>query len=89
MVEAEKVMLVIPENTVTDAGTVTLERLLLIFTTIPPFGAMPLRVIVPMEGVPPVTTFGLKLIPASPTGAMVRVAVCVVVPSVAVMVATV
>jgi hypothetical protein len=61
-----KVALVAPYATVTLAGTVaaavvSLER----ETAAPPLGAGPLRVTVPVEGVPPVTLVGLSAIEES------------------------
>ena len=57
-----KVFVVVPEATVTEAGTVAtpvlpLERV----TTFPPVGAFALSVTVPVEVVPPVTLVGLSV----------------------------
>ena len=48
---------VCPDGTVTDPGTVTSSLLLRKLTTIPPAGAGPLRVTVPVKSVPPRATF--------------------------------
>ena len=78
-----------PAGTETEPGTTTFDRLLLSLIRNPPFGATPFSVTVPVVGVPPVTEFGLKLIEDNPTGTIVKVAVWVVDPSVAVIVAKV
>jgi hypothetical protein len=58
-VESVKVAVVAPAGTVTDAGTVAaLGMLLLRATAIPPVGAGPLSVTVPVEPVPPITVVG-------------------------------
>ena len=65
-----KVALVAPAGTVTLAGTVAAAVLLLAsVTTIPPLGAGPLRVTVPVEVLPPVTLVGLRLTPDTVTAA--------------------
>ena len=59
---ALKVALIDPAETVTlPPGTVTRSLLGMRLTTAPLLGAAPLRVTVPVEEVPPVTGFGLKL----------------------------
>jgi hypothetical protein len=56
-----KLALLAPPATVTLAGTVATEVLLLVrVTTAPPLGAKPLRVTVPVELFPPVTVDGLS-----------------------------
>jgi hypothetical protein len=75
------IALLAPAATVTLAGTVAaavlpLER----ETTAPPLGAGPLRVTVPVEGVPPVTLSGLSATEesvAEPCGVIVSEAVLV------------
>jgi hypothetical protein len=47
------VAVVAPDATVTDAGTVALERLELRVMVVPPEGAAAYRVTVPVEDVPP------------------------------------
>jgi hypothetical protein len=56
-----KVALLLPDATVTDAGTVAAGSLLLSAITAPPVGAGPSRVAVPVELLPPVTLVGFKL----------------------------
>ena len=46
-------------------------------TTAPPVGAGPLRVTVPVEGLPPTTEVGFKLMELRIAAVTVRVAVCV------------
>ena len=55
------VAVVAPPATVILAGTVAAAALLERFTTAPPLGAAPLRLTVPVEGVPPVTLVGLRV----------------------------
>lgn len=56
------VAVVAPAATVTDTGTwATSVRLLVSVTTIPPAGAGPFNVIVPVDGVPPFTLLGLRV----------------------------
>lgn len=67
----EYVAVVAPAATVTLAGTWTAVVLLLTrVTATPPAGAGPLSVTVPIDGVPPVTEFGL-IVCAARTGAMI------------------
>jgi hypothetical protein len=58
-----KVALIAPAGTVTLAGTVATDVLLLEReTTAPPLGAAPLSVTVPVEGDPPLTLLGFSAI---------------------------
>ena len=58
----ENVAVVEPAGTVTLAGTVAVEvRLLESVTTIPPAGAGPVSVTVPVDGLPPCTLLGLRV----------------------------
>lgn len=75
-----------PAGTVTLAGVVALALLSDRLTTIPPVGAKPVKVTVPVEEVPPVTVAGLIDTALRAAGLMVRFAVAVPF-SVAVMVA--
>lgn len=63
-----KVADVDPAATVVDAGTEALELPEDKVTDVPPVGAGPLSVTVPVEGLPPVTDVGLSLTPLSPGG---------------------
>jgi hypothetical protein len=63
----------LPALTVTVAGVTALALLLDNATTTPPVGAVPVRVTVPMEEVPPVTLAGLSDTPESATAAGVIV----------------
>ena len=77
-----KVALVAPPATVTLAGTVaTLVLLLESDTTVPPVGAGPLSVTVPVEELPPVTLVGLRPsdVSVGPAGAGVTVSEAVAV----------
>jgi hypothetical protein len=70
------VAVVLPDATVTEAGTVAAAGLLLDkVTVIPPVGADAANVTVAWEEVPPVTEVGLKLKALKATGATVKVAV--------------
>jgi hypothetical protein len=81
-----KVAVVAPAATVTEAGTVALAPVADSVTGRPPDGAGPLRVTVPVEGLPPITDAGLSE-SAEGTGAlMVRIAVLLTEPVVAVIV---
>jgi len=66
---------VAPAATVTDAGTVALVELELKVTAMPPVGAAPLSVTVPVELVPPRTDVGETVTELSVGGLTVRVAV--------------
>jgi len=69
MVVTRNVALALPPGTVTVAGTVADEGLLLDSdTTAPPLGAGPLSVTVPVEPLPPTTEDGLKDRETSATG---------------------
>ena len=83
------VVLVLPAGTVTDAGTVAAALLLLRAISAPPTAAGPLRVTVPVELLPPSTLVGLRLIALKAGGFTVNVAVRVVEPKIAVIVAAV
>ena len=63
-----------PAGTLTVARTVAEELLLESFTVIPPVGAAPLRVTVPVELVPPVTEVGVRLTPVKAGAVSVSVA---------------
>jgi hypothetical protein len=63
----------LPALTVTVAGTTALVLLLDNATTTPPVGAVPVKVTVPVEEVPPVTLAGLSDTPESATAAGVIV----------------
>jgi hypothetical protein len=77
-VETVKVALVLPAGIVTLAGTVaTVVALLARATTIPPEGAEPVSVTVPVEDMPPSTELGFSLSEVSATGVTVKVAVWV------------
>jgi hypothetical protein len=70
LVVTVKLALVLPAATETLAGTVaTAVRLLEIVTTVPPVGAGPDRVTLPMDGAGPRTVVGLRVSVAS-VGAM-------------------
>ena len=73
-----KFALVEPTGTVTEAGTVAAAVLLLVrLTGIPPTGAGPVSVTVPVEFVPPCTVAGLTLTELRAGGVTVSIAVCV------------
>ena len=73
-----KVAVVAPARTVTLAGTVAAEGLLLAsVTTAPPVGATPFNVTVPVEVVPPITAVGLRDTEEIAAGLTVNVALCV------------
>jgi hypothetical protein len=70
------VTLLDPAGTVTLGGTVATSGLLLAkVTTTPAFGAVPVKVTVPMDGLPPTTEVGFKLTPATVGGVTVMFAV--------------
>ena len=79
-VVAVKVAVVAPAATVTVGGTVAAGLLLVRVTTAPPTGAGPLRVTVPVEGLPPITLVGFTVAEdiVTGTGVTIRVAFCVV-----------
>jgi hypothetical protein len=84
------VAVVDPANTVTLAGTTTLELLDERVTTDPPVGAGPSKLTVPVDVSPPITVDGSSETPANATvGVIVRVVLTDVVPDLAVMVADV
>jgi hypothetical protein len=74
-VVALKVTLVWPSGIVAVAGTVTPTRLLLRWTTSPPFPAGPFKLNVPVELEPPLTVLGFKVSEMSSIGLRVSVAV--------------
>ena len=82
------VALLLPAWTNTDAGTCTTAGLLLVSVTVlPPLGAGPLSVTVPVEESPPTTVAGLKLSPLTERNSGFTVSVACTLPlSVAVMV---
>ena len=65
-----------PAATVTVPGTDAEDALLVSDIDNPPVGALPVRLTVPVEAVPPVTVTGLILNRANDAGAMVSFAVC-------------
>lgn len=75
VVETVKVAVELPAATVTLEVAVALARLEVSETEIPPVGAAPLRVTVPVELVPPITVFGESETVEIATGLIVRVAV--------------
>jgi hypothetical protein len=76
LVETVNVAVVAPAVTVTLAGTVAADVLLLVrFTTAPPDGATELSVTVPVEEMPPTTLVGFRLKPETVRGVNVSVAV--------------
>lgn len=86
----EKVAEVAPAVTVTTAGTVAADVLLeFSVTKIPPDGATPLSVTVPVEAVPPVTVVGYSDTPITAGAEMVSDAALDEVPNAAVIVAIV
>ncbi|MEO8587609.1 MAG: hypothetical protein ABI584_15695 [Acidobacteriota bacterium] len=88
-VTTENVAVATPPGTVMLAGTDAQPLSFVRLTTKPPAGAMLESVTVPVEGVPPVTVVGLSETPARTGGLMVRVAVFVMTPALAVSVAVV
>ena len=79
-VVAVKVAVVAPAATVTVGGTVAAGLLLVRVTMAPPAGAGPLRVTVPVEGLPPTTLVGFTVTEdmVTGTGVTISAAVCVV-----------
>lgn len=86
---AVKVAEDLPAPTVTEVGTVADGLPLESFTTIPPVGAGPDSVTVPVEEEPPVTEVGFKLVETRVAGRIVNGDVWVTVPSVPAMVTAV
>jgi hypothetical protein len=81
-----KVAVVAPAATVTEVGSVAFAVLDARETAIPPVGAAPLRVTVPVDGLPPMTVDGESVSPVSTGGFIVSVAVFEVPARVAVIV---
>ncbi len=75
---------VLPVGTRAETGTIADLLLLDSVTLKPPAGAGPLRTMVPVEGFPPTTVLGLKVIVETCGGVTVKVAVATFVPWVAV-----
>jgi len=71
------VAVVLPAGTATVAGTAAAELLSDRDTVVPPEGAAPFRVTVPVEELPPITVLGLKLKPLTEGGLIVKAAVLV------------
>lgn len=74
-VETVNVAVVAPPATVTVAGTMAMELDVLRDTCIPPIGAGPVKVTVPVEGFPPMTEAGATETLCSAVGLIVKVAV--------------
>jgi hypothetical protein len=74
VVVTEKVANVEPATTITETGTVALLVLDDKTTFVPPVGAGPFRVAVPVDGLPPTTVGGFNVILASPSGLIFIVA---------------
>jgi len=72
-----KVAVVWPEETTAVAGTVAFELSEVRVTVIPPVGAAPFRVTVPVEGLPPITELGESETWIRTAGLIVRVVVTV------------
>jgi len=70
-----KVTEFMPGGTVTVPGSVAVEELLCNVTTVPPDPACPVKVIVPVEELPPLTDVGFKLKVESTASVIVNVAV--------------
>ena len=81
------VPVVAPAATKANGSIGTLELLALSGTDLPPAGAGPLNVTVPVEGLPPMTEFGLRVNPTTSTPWTVSLAVTLTDAEVAVMVA--
>ena len=78
-----------PAGTRTVLGTVTFGELEVMAMEIPPTGATPCKVTVPVVVLPPITVAGFTLNPANPAGVMSRLALTETPPAIAVMVADV
>ena len=75
LVVTVKFAVVVPATAVTFAGTVaTFVLLLESLTVVPAAGAEPLKVMVPVDGLPPTTVDGFKLKEDNLGGVMVKVA---------------
>ncbi len=80
-VETVNVALVLPAGTVTLAGTVAIDVLLLLNDTdTPPAGAAPLSVTVPWDVLPPTTLVGFSVTEPNAGGVTVSVALSVAPP---------
>ena len=77
LVVTVNVAVVAPAATVTLAGTVAARLLLDKVTTAPPAGAGPLRVTVPVDGLPPITLVGFTVTEDIVTGSVVTISVAV------------
>lgn len=71
VVAIEKVAVVLPAATTTDAGTVATGLLLDSVTVVPPVGAVPVRVTVPVDALPRTTLAGFRETAESPAGAVI------------------
>lgn len=70
-VAAVNVAFDVPSATFTDAGTVAVELLEDNVTDVPPVGAGPLKVTVPVDGLPPTTDIGFRLSTVNAGGVIV------------------
>ena len=75
-----KVAEVAPPATVTVAGTVAKDELDPSLTEVPPAGAMPVKVTVPVDGVPPCTDVGERVTLDKVAGVIESVAFCELLP---------
>jgi len=87
VVETLNVALVEPAGTVTEAGTVAAALFDASVTVVPPVGAALFNVTVAVEGLPPTTLVGLRVTLETSNGLIVKVAVLLAPPRVAVTVA--
>ena len=89
VVVTENVADELPALTVTEPGTVAMALPEVKLTVVPPVGAIPCNVAVPVEDVPPMTLAGARVIAVRVGGPTVSVAVLVISPKDAVMFTTV